>query len=72
MNRYPDRVASNLLIAGESDVKAARWLGHCDTRMLHKHYGQMLSYLSGVPELMNLIGDRFEQYAGEGKQGGSP
>jgi len=36
--------ASNLLIAGVSDVKVARWLGHRDTRMLHKHYGHLLSY----------------------------
>jgi len=36
--------ASNLLIAGVSDVKVARWLGHGDTRMLHEHYGPLLSY----------------------------
>ena len=35
---------SNLLIAGVSDVKVARWLGHADTRMIHKHYGHLLSY----------------------------
>jgi integrase len=28
--------ASNLLIAGVSDVKVSRWLGHSDTRMIHK------------------------------------
>jgi integrase len=36
--------ASNLLIAGVSDVKVSRWLGHSDTRMIHKHYGHLLSY----------------------------
>jgi len=36
--------ASNLLIAGVSDVKVSRWLGHSDTRMLHRHYGHLLSY----------------------------
>ncbi len=36
--------ASNLLIAGVSDVKVAHWLGHADTRMVHRHYGHMLSY----------------------------
>ena len=36
--------ASNMLIAGVSDVKVGRWLGHSDTRMVHKHYGHLLSY----------------------------
>ncbi|GDY13346.1 hypothetical protein LBMAG53_22240 [Planctomycetota bacterium] len=36
--------ASNMLIAGVSDVKVGRWLGHADTRMVHKHYGHLLSY----------------------------
>ncbi|TVR12912.1 MAG: site-specific integrase [Planctomycetota bacterium] len=36
--------ASNLLIASVSDVKVARWLGHSDTRMVHRHYGHLLSY----------------------------
>lgn len=36
--------ASNFLIAGISDVKVARWLGHADTRMVHRHYGHLLSY----------------------------
>ncbi|MBN8523905.1 MAG: site-specific integrase [Planctomycetes bacterium] len=36
--------ASNLLINNVSDVKVARWLGHGDTRMLHRHYGHLLSY----------------------------
>ena len=36
--------ASNLLIANVSDVKVSRWLGHSDTRMVHKHYGHLLSY----------------------------
>ena len=36
--------SSNLLIAGVSDVKVARWMGHADTRMVHRHYGHLLSY----------------------------
>lgn len=36
--------ASNFLIARVSDVKVARWLGHTDTRMVHRHYGHLLSY----------------------------
>lgn len=36
--------ASNFLIAGVSDVKVGRWLGHTDTRMVHRHYGHLLSY----------------------------
>lgn len=36
--------ASNFLIAGVSDVKVSRWLGHADTRMVHRHYGHLLSY----------------------------
>lgn len=36
--------ASNLLIANVSDVKVARWMGHSDTRMVHRHYGHLLSY----------------------------
>jgi integrase len=40
--------ASNLLIAGESDVKVARYLGHADTKMVHKHYGHLLAYDSGI------------------------
>ena len=36
--------ASNFLIAGVSDVKVARWLGHTDTRMVHRHYCHLLSY----------------------------
>ncbi len=43
--------ASNLLIAGVSDVKVARWLGHRDTRMLHKHYGHLLSYDADINPL---------------------
>jgi integrase len=39
---------SNLLIAGVSDLKVARWLGHADTRMIHKHYGHLLSYDSDI------------------------
>jgi len=40
--------ASNLLMAGESDVKVARWLGHADTTMVHRHYGHLLSYDDGI------------------------
>lgn len=36
--------ASNLLIAGVTDFKVAKWLGHSDTRMVHKHYGHLRSY----------------------------
>ena len=40
--------ASNLLIAGESDVKVARWMGHACTTMIHRHYGHLLSYDDGI------------------------
>lgn len=40
--------ASNLLIANVSDVKVARWLGHADTRMVHRHYGHLLSYDNAI------------------------
>jgi integrase len=40
--------ASNLLIAGESDVKVARWLGHADTSLVHERYGHLLSYDGGI------------------------
>jgi integrase len=36
--------ASNLLALGVSDVKVGRWMGHSDTRMVHRHYGHLLSY----------------------------
>ena len=36
--------ASNMLIANVSDVKVGRWMGHADTRMVHRHYGHLLSY----------------------------
>jgi len=36
--------ASNLLMHSISDVKVSRWLGHSDTRMVHRHYGHLLSY----------------------------
>ena len=45
--------ASNLLIAGVSDVKVARGLGHRDMRMLHKHYGHLLSYDADINPLGN-------------------
>ena len=25
-------------------LKVSRWLGHADTRMVHRHYGHLLSY----------------------------
>ena len=40
--------ASNYLIANVSDVKVGRWLGHADTRMVHRHYGHLLSYDSDI------------------------
>lgn len=43
--------ASNLLISNVTDVKVARWLGHADTRMLHRHYGHLLSYDSDIDAL---------------------
>ena len=36
--------ASNLLIAKVSDVKVGRWMGHSDARMVHRHYGHLLSW----------------------------
>ncbi len=36
--------ASNLLMAGVSDVLVSRWLGHANTAMVHKHYGHLLAY----------------------------
>jgi integrase len=36
--------ASNLLMAGVSDVLVARWLGHSDTSMVHERYGHLLAY----------------------------
>lgn len=43
--------ASNLLIRNVSDVKVARWMGHRDTRMVHMHYGHLLSYDPAVDAL---------------------
>lgn len=43
--------ASNLLIAGVSDVLVARWLGHADTSMLHQRYGHLLAYHSDIDTL---------------------
>jgi integrase len=40
--------ASNLLMAGVSDVLVARWLGHADTSMLHQRYGHILAYHSDI------------------------
>jgi len=36
--------ASNLLMAGVSDVLISRWLGHANTDMIHKRYGHLLAY----------------------------
>ena len=36
--------ASNLLMAGVSDVLVARWLGHANTAMIHQRYGHLLAY----------------------------
>lgn len=36
--------ASNLLMAGVSDVLVARWLGHANTAMVHQRYGHLLAY----------------------------
>ncbi len=54
---------------GQPIEHAMFWL--C-TYLGHAKISDTYWYLSGVPELMNLIGDRFEQYAGDGKQGGLP
>ena len=43
--------ASNMLNAGVSDVKVGRWLGHADTRMVHRHYGHLLSYDADINAL---------------------
>jgi len=40
--------ASNLLMAGVSDVLVARWLGHADTSMVHEHYGHLLAYHGAI------------------------
>lgn len=40
--------ASNMLNSGESSDKVAKWLGHADTRMVHKFYGHLLSYDEGI------------------------
>ena len=40
--------ASNLLMAGVSDVLVARWMGHANTSMVHSHYGHLLSYHSDI------------------------
>lgn len=46
--------ASNLLARGISNVKVARWMGHTDTRMVHRHYGHLLSYDDDI----NALGQR--------------
>ena len=43
--------ASNLLMAGVSDVLVSRWLGHANTAMVHKHYGHLLAYHGDINKL---------------------
>lgn len=43
--------ASNLLIGNVSDTKVARWLGHSDTRMVHRHYGHLLAFDDDINRL---------------------
>ena len=43
--------ASNLLMAGVSDVLVARWLGHSDTSMVQKRYGHLLAYHSDIDRM---------------------
>ncbi len=49
--------ASNMLNAGVSDVKVGRWLGHADTRMVHRHYGHLMSYDSDINALAIIAAD---------------
>jgi integrase len=43
--------ASNLLMAGVSDVLVSRWLGHANTAMVHQHYGHLLAYHGDINKL---------------------
>jgi integrase len=43
--------ASNLLMAGVSDVLVARWLGHANTAMVHQRYGHLLAYHGDINKL---------------------
>jgi integrase len=43
--------ASNLLMAGVSDVMVARWLGHSDTSMIHERYGHLLAYHADIDRM---------------------
>ena len=43
--------ASNLLGAGVSDVKVARWLGHADTTMVHQRYGHLMAWDGDIERL---------------------
>jgi integrase len=36
--------ASNMMTVVAKPAKISNWLGHADTRMLHKHYGHLLAY----------------------------
>ena len=40
--------ASNLLMAGVSDVLIAKWLGHADTSLVHERYGHLMSYHNDI------------------------
>lgn len=52
--------ASNFLIANVTDVKVGRWLGHADTRMVHRHYGHLLSYDNDINALKIASSSRTE------------
>ncbi|GDY14253.1 hypothetical protein LBMAG53_31310 [Planctomycetota bacterium] len=43
--------ASNLLMAGVSDVLVARWLGHADTSLVHERYGHLVAYHSAINQV---------------------
>ena len=43
--------ASNLLMAGVSDVLVARWLGHANTGLVHETYGHLLAYHGAINQM---------------------
>jgi integrase len=43
--------ASNLLIAGVSDVLVSRWMGHSDTSQVHERYGHLQAYHKGINQV---------------------
>jgi len=55
--------ASNLLIANVSDFKVAKWLGHSDTRMVHKHYGHLRSYDADINAVNYVTNEQFRASA---------